>query len=71
MNIHKLSTSERILLAQQLWDSVHQEADEISLSEAQAALLDDRLAALAADANPGDSWENVKCRITRRSASSA
>lgn len=69
MNIHDLSASERILLAQQLWDSVHREADEISVSEAQTALLDDRLAALAADGNPGDSWENVKRRITRRASS--
>ena len=63
MNIQELSTSERILLAQQLWDSVRTKANEIDIGEGQQKVLEERLAALEADANPGDSWKNVKSRI--------
>lgn len=67
MNIQDLSTSERILLAEQLWDSVHTKSNEIDLTADQIKLLDSRLAALEADGDLGDSWENVKSRIIGRS----
>lgn len=67
MNIQDLSTSERILLAEQLWDSVHTKSNEIDLTPDQIKLLDSRLAALEADGDLGDSWENVKSRIIGRS----
>ena len=65
MNIQKLSTSERIILAQELWESVHDAANEVAVTKAQQAVLEQRLAALASDGNPGDTWENVKRRITK------
>lgn len=63
MDIQSLSTSERILLAEQLWDSVLEKSDEISITADQKALLESRLEAYRADGDPGDSWENVKARI--------
>lgn len=63
MNIQELSTPERILLAEQLWDSVHSKSNEIELTPDQIKLLDSRLAALETDGDLGDSWENVKSRI--------
>ena len=63
MDIRSLSTSERILLAEQLWDSVHDNSDEIKLTPEQIELLEARLAAYEEDGNPGDSWENVRARI--------
>jgi putative addiction module component (TIGR02574 family) len=63
MDIQSLSTSERILLAEQLWDSVHDNSDEIKLTPEQIELLEARLAAYEEDGNPGDSWENVRARI--------
>ena len=63
MDIHSLSTSERILLAEELWDSVHDKSDEIELSPEQVKLLEARLAAYDEDGESGDSWENVKTRI--------
>ena len=48
-------------------DSVRQEAHDIRVRVEQAALLDARLAALAADGNLGDTWVKVKRRITTRS----
>jgi putative addiction module component (TIGR02574 family) len=65
MNIQKLSASERILLAQELWDSVHDAANDVVVTKEQQAVLEQRLSALSSDGNPGDTWENVKRRITR------
>ena len=63
MDIHSLSTFERILLAEQLWDSVHDKSDEIEITPEQRELLEARLAAYKEDGDPGDTWENVKARI--------
>ncbi len=63
MDIHSLSTSERILLAERLWDSVHDKVDEIELTPEQKELLEARLAAYEEDGDPGDSLENIKARI--------
>ncbi|MGD8840875.1 MAG: addiction module protein [Gammaproteobacteria bacterium] len=63
MDIHSLSTSERISLAEQLWDSIHDKSDEIELTPEQKELLEARLAAYEEDSDPGDTWENVKARI--------
>ncbi len=63
MNIQSLSTPERILLAEQLWDSVRIKSDEIELTSEQIKLLESRLSALESDGDLGDSWDNVKLRI--------
>jgi len=63
MDIHSLSTSERILLAEELWDSVYDKSDEIEVTPEQKELLEARLAAYEEDGDPGDTWENVKARI--------
>jgi putative addiction module component (TIGR02574 family) len=55
MDIHSLSTSERILLAEELWDSVHDKSDEIELSPEQIKFLEARLAAYDEDGETGDS----------------
>jgi len=65
MDIQSLSTPERILLAEQLWDSVRDKSDEIEITPEQIKLLESRLSALEADGEPGDSWNNVKARITK------
>ena len=65
MDIQSLSTPERILLAEQLWDSVREKSDEIEVTPDQIKLLESRLVALESDGDLGDSWENVKARVTR------
>lgn len=65
-DISKLSVAERIQLAEDLWDSVAAETGEFSLTEAQAAELDRRLAALARDPEAGEPWEAVRGRVERR-----
>ena len=65
MDIQSLSTPERILLAEQLWDSVREKSDEIEVTPEQIKLLEARLIALESDGDLGDTWENVKERIVK------
>ena len=63
MDIQSLSASERILLAEKLWESVRLKSDEVELTPEQMEILGARLSALEADGELGDSWEAVKDRI--------
>jgi len=67
MDIQSLSTSERILLAEQLWDSVLERSSEIEVTPEQVALLESRLAAYEIDGDPGDTWKNVRKRVQSNS----
>lgn len=66
MDIQDLSISERILLAQALWDSVAEQVNETPVTPQQAAILEQRLNAMASDGNQGDAWQVVKSRILGR-----
>ena len=63
MEIQSLTVSERIMLAEALWDSVVAEDAEIAITDAQKDELDRRLAAFEIDQNIGSSWSSVKARI--------
>lgn len=63
MEIQSLTVSERIILAEALWDSVVAEDTEIELTETQKRELDRRLAAFEVDQDIGSSWSSVKARI--------
>lgn len=65
MDIRKLTVSEKILLAEQLWESVRSEADAYYLSDAQKVELDRRLAAYELDPDQGDPWDVVKARLLK------
>lgn len=60
----KLSPSERLLLAQNLWDSL--DPEDIPLTALQKDELDRRKAAYQANPSFGRSWEDVKRRITEK-----
>lgn len=64
MNIQQLTLSEKIILAEQLWDSVRAESQAQPLSSEQKQLLDSRLEALELDGELGDSWSDVFKRVT-------
>ena len=66
LGIDKLDVEERLKLIGEIWDSVSEEAGDLSLSTEMKAELDKRLA--AADANPEASvpWEDVKKRVMNR-----
>jgi len=60
INIQQLSQSERILLAEELWDSVAKNQDDLKVTDAQKKILDERMAAYKASPSEGTSWEEVK-----------
>ena len=66
LGIDRLSVDERVLLAEEIWDSIAAEADAAPLTDAQRADLDRRLAEYAADPTAGSSWEDVKARLRDR-----
>ena len=63
MEIQKLTVSERIILAEKLWNSVLNDESEIKLTANQEAELDKRLNAFMTDHDLGSSWSDVKERI--------
>ncbi len=66
MNLQDLTASEKILLAEELWDSVASDEQLFPLTDDQKAELDARLASYSIDPDAGDSWENVKNRISNQ-----
>ena len=59
IDIQELSQSERILLAEELWDSIAENQDTIEVTAAQKRILKERLAAYQASPGEGSSWEDV------------
>ncbi len=63
LGIDRLSTAERILLVEEIWDSIAAEAEQLPLTEAQKQDLERRLASYEANPEAGSSWEQVKARL--------
>ncbi|MBI1760969.1 MAG: addiction module protein [Acidobacteria bacterium] len=61
----QLSVAERIQLAEDLWDSVAQDAAQLPISEAQRKELERRLARFAEDPATRP-WEIVKQELSNR-----
>lgn len=59
-DIQELSQSERILLAEELWDSVADNQDSLEITGTQKKVLEERLKAYKRSPNEGLSWEEVK-----------
>ncbi|MCW8929242.1 MAG: addiction module protein [Gammaproteobacteria bacterium] len=66
MEIQELTVSERIMLAEKLWDSVLSKESEIDLTENQEIELDRRLNSFMTDQELGSSWSDVKKRVISR-----
>ena len=60
-----LSVGERILLAEDLWDSVAEVPEAVPLTEDQREELDRRLEAYHQNPEAGSPWEDVKARLQR------
>lgn len=63
VEISQLSIAERIQLAEDLWDSILDKQDEISLNNAQTQELNRRLERYHQDPTSGSTWEAVKQRL--------
>lgn len=63
LGIDQLSVAERILLVQEIWDSIADQEDELPLTDAQREDLKRRLAAYEANPKAGSTWEEVGKRL--------
>ena len=64
--VFELSPAERILLVEEIWDSLAATPDAVPVTDAQRRELDHRLAAQDRDPHGGAAWEAVKGRVTKR-----
>jgi putative addiction module component (TIGR02574 family) len=62
-DVSQLTLAERIIVVEQIWDSIAAEQETLPLTSAQEAELDRRLESYRQSPTIGDSWENVKARI--------
>jgi putative addiction module component (TIGR02574 family) len=63
VDIKKLSVDERIVLIEEIWDSIVAENVVIPPTPAECAELDRRLEAMKEDPDAGNSWDTIKRRL--------
>ncbi len=63
LGIDQLNVTERILLVEEIWDSIRASPELVPLTEAQRTELDERLAKHEADPKVGATWDEVKARL--------
>lgn len=63
VEISQLSVAERIQLAEDLWDSILEQQDQLPLSDVQQQELDRRLENYQQNPTSGSTWEEVKQRL--------
>ncbi len=63
LGIDRLSLDQRVVLAEEIWESIALEAERLPLTEAQKQDLQRRLAVYEANRHAGSTWEQVKTRL--------
>ena len=63
LGIDQFSVAERILLVEEIWDSIADDGQEIDLTDVQRKDLERRIANYEANPKSGTSWEEVKARL--------
>jgi len=61
-----LPVSERLQLIEDIWESIASQPADVPVTPEQRKELDKRLANFERDPSPGEKWDDVKSRITRR-----
>ena len=61
--IRNLPVPERVVLVEQIWDSIAEDEAQFQLTNAQKAELDRRLARRGSAGSLGSNWADVKRRI--------
>jgi len=61
----KLSISDRILLVEEIWDTIANENQAFELTEGQRKELDRRLASVKANPGQGRTWEEIKAEFMK------
>ncbi len=63
LGIDQLSAAQKILLVEEIWDSINSEEEAIPLTDVQRPDLQRRVAAYEASPKAGSTWEEVKARL--------
>jgi len=63
LGLDQLSVAERILLVEQIWDTIAAEPEKLEVPQSHKEELDRRLAQCQADPEAGSTWEEVKARL--------
>jgi putative addiction module component (TIGR02574 family) len=58
--IFELSAEERVEIAQQIWESVHEHPEMVLLTNGQRDELERRWLAFEQDPDEGEDWDDVK-----------
>ena len=61
--IKMLDITERIILVEEIWDSIAKEQKSVGLSEYEKDILDARLASLEDSPDKLISWDEIKAKI--------
>ncbi len=59
----ELSVAQRLLIVEQIWDSIAENPDSVPLTDSQKQELDKRLNSYHEDPEAGTPWQEVKERI--------
>jgi len=62
-DIKMLDITERILLVEEIWDSIAQEQDSLGLTDYEKRVIDERLLSLKKNPNNLLSWDEIKNRV--------
>ncbi len=65
-DILKLSESERILMAETIWDSIDSKEYQFDLTNDLKEVLDSRLADHSINPNEGSFWQEVNLRVSSK-----
>ncbi len=66
LGIDRLSTEDRLILAEVIWESVAKEAEQAPITEAQRAKLERRVADSISHPDAVTPWEIIKARALAR-----
>ena len=61
--IKMLDVTERIILVEEIWDSIAKDQDNVGLSEYEKEILDIRLTSLENNTDNLMSWDEIKNKI--------
>ena len=65
LGIDRLSLAERIVLVEEIWDSIAAEAETLEVLQSHKDELDRRLTNHETHPHSGSSWEDVKTRLQK------
>lgn len=66
LGLDRLSLAERILLVEEIWDSIAAEVDALDIPASHKAELDFRLDSRQGNTRTGSGWEEVKARLLNK-----